>query len=391
MRKIPSKKMGFFFFINSCEKLILGANLVFYEKRKECMNKKSTAFAMTLLSASFLHADQNSDYENRLSAIERRMCVDDDKMRPEVCHWTKESYHFSLAVSALLWKAHEDDLDFVIRSNAGLSANARVVNPDFKWSGGVKVAAGYQVPHYKMDINLNWTYFNTHAHRHIAATDGSSLFSIWTLPSIVLSPATDASSHWKLHLNLLNLEMGGQFFPRRWLHLRPHIGLTSAWVRQKYDVNLGGFPFLIVSDDIDMKNRFWGIGPRAGIDSIWEFGCGISAFGNGAVSILYGFFDTKQHEDLTFTDSSIATTFLDEKDSFRTSRTILELSLGLRWDKMFKNNRYHLGLQLGWDNLILYKQNELRRFVNGGDLGVNLPVQGDLTIQGWSLKAMVGF
>ncbi|HSW87060.1 MAG TPA: Lpg1974 family pore-forming outer membrane protein [Rhabdochlamydiaceae bacterium] len=354
------------------------------------MNKKSITFAVSLISISFLHADEaDHNYEERLSALEKRTSVNEDAMRPNVCHWTKESYHFSFDASGLAWKAREDKLDFVIKSDDGLSNHARTVRPDFEWDGGVKLAFGYHVPYYKMDVNLNWTHLTTDADRHVSASCGGNLYSIWSLPSADLGPATDARSRWNLHLNILNFEMGGQFFPRRWLHLRPFIGLSSAWVRQKYDIDLSSASFS--KDDIDMRNRFWGIGPRGGFDTIWEFGYGISAFGDVAVSILYGFFETRQKEDVLFAGSSTKTPLLDERDSFRTSRTVLEYSLGLRWDRMFKNNRYHFGLQFGWDNLILYQQNELKRFVDDVAIGVNLPVQGDLTIQGWSVKAMFGF
>ena len=63
----------------------------------------------------------------------------------------------------------------------------------------------------------------------------------------------------------------------------------------------------------------------------------------------------------------------------------------LRWDRMFCCNRYHLLFEAGWENLIFLGQNQLMRFTTQTNSGINIPTQGDLSLQGLSLRALFAF
>ena len=161
--------------------------------------KRLVVLPILACTAGFADEEMNN-FDQRLTALEQKMEDCKRPGRPTVCHWIDAGYHVTVAAGPIFWKAREDDLDFAIRSELGLAQNARIIRPNFDWDWGAKVALGYQVPKYKMDVNLNWTYLKTHAHRHVTTEAPASLLSVWSLPSIGLGAANDAHSKWKMNL-----------------------------------------------------------------------------------------------------------------------------------------------------------------------------------------------
>jgi hypothetical protein len=171
--------------------------------------------------------------------------------------------------------------------------------------------------------------------------------------------------------------------------------LRTAWVNQKYNVDYSTL-FDVDSDVVldsystDMKNDYWGIGVRGGLDTQWGLGAGFSIYGNAALSILYGFFDV--HDTESYVDAvGVAGTLIAEKNSFRAGRAITDLQLGLRWDTNFSNERFHFGILAGWEHHMFFSQNQLMRFVDGDTVGMFIQNQGDLDFQGWTIAARFDF
>ncbi len=87
-----------------------------------------------------------------------------------------------------------------------------------------------------------------------------------------------------------------------------------------------------------------------------------------------------------------ATTFLDIKcNRFHLTRANLGLILGLQWHKRGGDGRYDICLSAGWEHQYFFGQNQLMRFSDDINPGVNTAVQGDLSMQGLTVAVSFSF
>ena len=192
-----------------------------------------------------------------------------------------------------------------------------------------------------------------------------------------------------MNLNQIDLDLGREYYVSKWLTMRPHVGLRTAWVHQKLEINHNRFESTPgIDDDLDLESNFWGLGLETGIDTQWGLGNGWSIYGNAAFAFLYGFHDTEHGEDV---DYGVEFTWGDVDWSYRTTRAIGDLQMGLRWDTWTDDERVHFRIQAGWEHHIYFSQNQFPRFVSSEALGNFVANQGDLTLQGWTLSARLDF
>lgn len=299
--------------------------------------------------------------------------------------------------SALYWKAYEEGLDYVIK-NTGIpiNNNGSVERPVFDWNWGYRIDLGYEIPKKKMDLNLCWTRYTTQGTVSDQVTSPTTLFSVWSIPNGAGNAYEyQSKAHTHLALNIIDLGMSATFAPRPFLDITPTVDLSALWIRQKFEFNLSGGPgmsgLFVVDDNITMKNDFFGLGPKLGIDTLWSLGWGFGIFGNFNLSLIYGFFDISQEETVTFTGTAPKTYLNLPNNSYHNPRINFDLILGMRWDRMFSHGKYHLLIEAGWENLIFMGQNQLMRFTNLTYPGINNLVKGDLAIQGLSLRSLFTF
>ena len=131
------------------------------------------------------------------------------------------------------------------------------MNPERKWDYGFRFGLGYVLNHDGWDIDAMWTHFRRNASDDVVAdanTTTSRIYTLWsavvpgagdfmqTAPAVPTLPiAAEVQTSWRLHLDLIDLELGRSFYTSKYLTLRPHIGLRGASIRQNYDITyLGG-------------------------------------------------------------------------------------------------------------------------------------------------------
>lgn len=335
--------------------------------------------------------------ENRVTALEQKKGtsgVINPSGKPQV----RDGFDVFVTADVLLWQAHEDGLPLAIRSEPGTGfadlGDGDVAGLDWDWSWGFRLGIGYDLMHDGWDVYLKWMRIYGHAHGHAKAEVGSDLWPTLTSPSsgrvvTMNGPYETLHAHWKSQLNQLDLELGREFFISRWMTLRPHFGLRSDWIRQSLHVDYERLFDVPAWDyDIASRNKFWGIGLATGLDVQWGLGKGFSLYTDGAFAILYGFHKIDR-DDLVFDPAKVP--YTDMGDSYRVSRTVSDLELGVRWDRMFDNDRFYLRLQAGWEHHVYFAQNQFPRFVDSSALGDFVANQGDLTFQGWTFAARFDF
>jgi hypothetical protein len=68
-----------------------------------------------------------------------------------------------------------------------------------------------------------------------------------------------------------------------------------------------------------------------------------------------------------------------------------DLSLGLRWDHRFSKTLKAVSVELAWDQIVLFRQNQLMRWISSQELGALIANQGDLGLSGVHLEASFRF
>lgn len=289
-------------------------------------------------------------------------------------------------VDALLWQAHQTNTEFVLKNPAGEDPATYVgpeKSPDFKYDWGVRVGAGYTMKnHDDWDIYLDWTHFKTYAHRSVSAGSSYALEPILSSVYGGNLTADKATSHWKLDLNMIDLELGKRFNISRFFSLRGFAGLRNAWVYQHENVTYSGG--LLEDngrspDKVHLKNDFWGLGLLVGLETQWGMGAGFSIYADAAASILSGYYKLQNKETANGTVQN------NVRDSFHTGKWVTDLALGVRWDKTFSNDHYHIGIKTGWEQHLFINQ------FQWGAQDASPFTTTDLSIQGWILSARFDF
>jgi hypothetical protein len=332
-------------------------------------------------------------FNERLTAAEQQLktCP---FYNPSARAQVAKGYNLFLTGDFLYWKATENGLTYAVSSNnpdGTLSTtHLKLFEPHFRYDYGFKVGAGFNIGHDAWDLYANWTHFYTGAHAHKHAKSGEGLYPVWAFPSGPLSGLTvqEAQEHWKLFLSLLDVELGKEYYVGKHLSLRPHLDIRTAWINQDFncEYNRAVSGFVTFDDRVEMKNDYWGVGPRLGLDSQWWLGAGFSFYGKAAFSLIYGPYSIKQEEKAETLSKKLV--FHRE---MHIARAITDLGLYFAWDHMFFDNSYHFGVMGGWEQHLFFEQNQLFRFLDPLFQGSLLSNQGDLTLQGWTLSARIDF
>jgi hypothetical protein len=293
--------------------------------------------------------------------------------------------------SLLYWQAQEEGLCYAVESSSSehLSSGAKALNPDFEWDFGFNVGLGYRAVHDKWQLLLQLTCFKTHNDSESDSKEGRVFFPSWSVPKLSSTLfATYVKEHWRLHLALIDLLLSKDFNATGTLTLAPQIGVRWGSVRQKFNIEYRGGNFPPGGDIlIRMKNKFEGLGLCAGLKGEYAIGKGFSLLAQGAFSLLYGEFYLHQDED----GLASKVKRLGLHSIYCSSSSILEGSAGFRWQRDFFSSLKRLTLDLAWDQLILFSQNQLLRFVDNSQPGISIDGNGDLAIVGVCFNASLDF
>lgn len=330
---------------------------------------------------------------------------------------------WSFTAEALIFKACEDGLNFGTHTEVFTDSNdqdfidSRVKNIHPDWHVGFRLGIGYSLPCDCWGMELNWTHFQSHANSTFSSPFNEQDVSV-PGPLQFFTPAygytdlntqaadaiTSTKSSWKLHLDLIDLELGRSICLSECLTIRPHIGVRAAWINQSFNIqNFADAPSLSgVIQDVHLTNDYEGVGLRGGLDTQWNLGCGLSLYGEAAASVLYGNFNLKSENEFAFFVTSTEGFAVEDKDEFCACRASTDAALGLRWRGCFCNDRVAVTLQAGWEHHLFFNQNQFEDFVilgtNGGAFDTNVGdvknpqgYHGNLCLKGVTLSAKIDF
>ncbi|HEY5236031.1 MAG TPA: Lpg1974 family pore-forming outer membrane protein, partial [Rhabdochlamydiaceae bacterium] len=181
---------------------------------------------------------------------------------------TQEKGHFFVTGDFIYWKPTEENLGYVavttqttfqntISSPTIQDSDVELVikKPHLKYQGGFEVGFGFDFPpEAHWDALVNWTDYRTKAtaHKDIPFVDPNTIpnppvgsFQITTLTPLLFFNNNgiaggnggfynSASAAWRLHVDLLDLEIGRRFFIGKWVSLRPFFGVRAERIKESY-------------------------------------------------------------------------------------------------------------------------------------------------------------
>jgi hypothetical protein len=295
------------------------------------------------------------------------------------------------------WKARQEGLSYAQSGRAPLSGvlehagGEADIDADFE--PGFKVGMGINWRYDGWDFYTNYTWLNPATHRSSMALKDSTggMQSIWpTYSSLSATPSylnlNSASNTWKVDFNVIDAEMGRNFFVSSKLTLRPFFGFKAAWIHQHNTVHYESVPLIGLgtpgglSGDVELKmqQKFFGFGIRGGVNTAWRCSDQWSVFGNAALSELWCKIENHRHDRDTV--RGVTTTVYDLRKKFHDLTPVVELALGLRYTHDFRDGSWRLDLSGAWELQTFFSHN---RFLNPVDR------RGDFTVQG--ATARIGF
>jgi hypothetical protein len=358
---------------------------------KNGMNKllPVLAAAATLASVTCAADDmQMRNLENRVNALEQRR-GSNGMINPPARPVVRDGIDLWVQAEALYMHATEDCLAYGIKNNTAPGVgttivNGRVKNVDYNWDWGFRAGIGYNLPHDGWDLLLNWTWFQARETRNETPPAPETVLPTLTPTQAVTQLSFPAAKgRASLHMNLLDLELGREFFVSKWLTLRPFMSARAAWFNRALKFKYSNNNKISGHD----HNRFRAGGARAGLDTQWGLGSGWSFFGDFALSLLYGKQRLHSHQD-----SPNGGRIQHLHNAWSAVRPMLDLAFGLRWDHLFGcGDAYRIRIQLGWEQTSLFGFEKDMNFVNGSLPGKYTYSSGDLAVSGVGLQARFDF
>jgi len=306
-----------------------------------------------------------------------------------------------ISADFIYWKAYQNGLEYANSavtatptSPAGTLAQGDYATPKGKFQPGFKVGLGLEFEHDGWDLFAQYTWLapTSKTTSTLAPTGANGLYPV--VGSTVsdafggAAPAlSSASAQFTMHYNVVDLEVGRNFFVSRYMTLRPHFGLKADWITQRLNVSqdfsTAQFTTTYNSEQSNHKLKTWGLGIRCGLDPVWHFSRSWGMYGEFAFSALYSRFKNKGTDTLYTGAAQTGTSaqFANGQQSYHGVTPVLELGLGLSYMGWFYDEAYMLEVKAGWEEQVWFLNNQL---VTGTTSG-----SGNMSTQGFTMK--VGF
>jgi hypothetical protein len=360
------------------------------------LKKMLPAIGLLINTFPIVAAEENAN-DAKVQRLERRITsLEQKSQKPTLNPWARPEIGggFNLFATGdfLYWKANENGLAFADSVNGHKHT---IEEPSFKWNPGFRIGLGHNMTHDDWDAYVSWTCFHDRATKNVDRPSNGELIPSWIHPVLVPSGVTtvnSAKSHLRLHINLIDIELGREFYVSKFLDMRPFFGLRSSWVQQRYRVDYKGFPTVPNFSEFEtiMKNYYWGLGVRGGLNTRWFLGADCSLYANAAISAAYGHFRVT-HNEQAENAAGEETAFFRSLDRFSGLRAITDLALGFRWDTMFDEDRFHLALYAGWEQHVFFSQNQLMQYVDLNEPALFFTNKGNLTLNGLTVGGRFDF
>jgi hypothetical protein len=305
---------------------------------------------------------------------------------------------FFVTADFIWWKPNQEgsSVAFTGFSPDGTTnaSNGHVLNPHYQFEPGFKLGVGTTMKHDTWDLYLNWTWLrseDTKSHHNTKSSEsvftdlrfsdtGSNEPRIWAVQ--------EAETRWNMHFNVIDLELGRNFWISKYLTLRPHFGLKTAWIHQNQSTEFEGVADTgiasltsVAEAEVKMHQHYWGLGIRTGLNTSWHFDRNWSIYGDFALAALWTDYDNSRKDEFETTQGGTELVTYRGKSDLHTIEPVLEIGLGLMYQTWWHNDDYQFTIAAGWEEQVWFNHNQ--------NINISSHRNGNFTLQGLTVK--VGF
>ena len=256
--------------------------------------------------------------------------------------------------------------------------HGHVQDPELVWDWGLRTGVGWNTVVKNWNLIATYTKFHTKPFASTATSEGL-VMPTWEEVNVKRNePMGDRNLvAWRLHLDLADLELGKSFEPMEKVSLRPHLGVRAAWIYQKRK------KAQVDQDEVSHRkqplfcsNNCIGLGGRGGVDSLWQVGKGLSLFGDGALSLLAGYYNIDQKKRPVQKGFQMS----DEENGITNGIATAEMSLGMQYERALSSRKFFT-IRVGYEvNYIFNQTRWMDWFSNAkgamSDAGSGMSLQG---------------
>ena len=305
------------------------------------------------------------------------------------------SWDIYSTASFTYWQAIQENMQLgtvtTTRTSGAITSSwNNLVQMDSKYKPGFQLGLGLNFDHDNWDGFAQYTWFRgtNQVTTTLNTTNATTITPHWTTG---LVGATDTelftgTESWRLHMDLLDMELARSGYKGLSLTFRPFFGFRAAWIRQHlgvlYTGTAGTDPATL---QLSEYTHSWGVGPRIGAYSNWLLGQGVRLYGNGSVDLLYTCYTKLAYRGADAIVGGARFNTLAPQDNVNSVRPHLDLEFGLGWGTYFDNNNWHIDLAAGYGFQVFFNQNMFRQ-IPGDDIPF-----GNLYIQGMTASARFDF
>ena len=209
---------------------------------------------------------------------------------------------------------------------------------------------------WESSLEYTWLHFKTTS-SNFRAEANADLYPITNFTSgHTAYGLTSAKGPWKIKYDILDLNLGRNYYVEKKRHLKPFVGLRGGRINQKdtldYNLLLNAVEYPAT---VRSKEKTWLVGPIIGFNLDYIFDHGFKMFAKNSFSLLYQSFkntlSNKHPASRSMTDIDKAYNNTDKETPN------VSLGLGLAWGYYFSNNQFHLNVAASYDFEYFWNQN----------------------------------
>lgn len=333
--------------------------------------------------------------DDMISPVNMKIC--NNPLNKVADESVSKSKNFDIFGNFILWTAQEAGADCWAEEITSVDSNSsnNIHEVHFGFDPGYRLGIGYKMKHDQWNTKLYYTWFRTRGRAYISGATGAvhstflGNFYVDNPIGLGLSgPAYQkAGIIWKIHFNMLDWDLGRKFCAEKPVVIELFLGVKGGWIDQAIystwqNPNLSIFfePFKIGRENIE--NNYWGIGPKAGINTKWNLYNSKSKFyllGNFSEALMWG--------NWSFVDeykNDISQQVSIDLQNIRSGSSMMQTFMGVGWENNIRHDRCRFSVKLGYEMQFWLDQLQFYSFT-GGRL-VNM-----LTLQGGTLELYFDF
>ncbi|MCH9614551.1 MAG: hypothetical protein SP1CHLAM54_14880 [Chlamydiia bacterium] len=343
----------------------------------------SSLFVLSTISAFGLESNSTKikKLEERINALEEGTSR---IASPQV-----DGYGVQLGIEPIYWRAKIEGTEIAYSNQAAttsvpIKGDTIDVNPSWKW--GLRVHATKFFQYDGWDLDVNFLFYRP---RGSEGTSRSTANGRIPLKSGLITSGliNKATSELSMNYYCLNGELGKHFFVSNHLSLRLFASLQSVWLDIEQDTNYSGGNVLGPhTSEIREKNDFWGMGPRLGVMTKWDFGSGVYFDAMVAPALLYGYYDVRYKEERTLSTLQ-KINLRDQKHRFAPN---VQFKASLGWGGYVNEKKQYIDVGFGYEAQFYFNQNQMLYFYELNPLRYK-NYDGDLGMHGVTFRLNVTF